>query len=442
MKSARCCGRRNLAYVLCIYMIAINGVLARVPGGGKSSGSGAPPATGIAFYASNAEFYRRVKVLESLTCYSTELDYDLSRLRYDISQSDASIEIKEADTKECDQLIRDVKLLISASVNYTELRKLLNEYRAIARGLQREHITQERLAELNTDLTNLEQVFEVKKRFASDILRVDNAPSYRETVIRAKRFIRKHKVQPSPQSHDQRPSGERGVNLPASEKDLVGNIGQDTEGESIPESEEGNEMMQDLLNDRSFFKRFYAVQAKAAKIGGIVHDPLIDDANLDAADRLSSANDDVIPDDIQYQYDTSYDNMIDIRNAWDIYKRYNDISDALKKMDPTYPQAIEFVKEQRELESEFEEYAFFLRTKSLWDLDQELTYLLFKLEMYTGSRENGEPKQSGNKPSRQCKCGMVGNIRDTKNTRVSSGFVKMEITIIRTVVAAGLIAAF
>ncbi|GBE61623.1 cellulosome anchoring cohesin region containing protein, putative [Babesia ovata] len=375
--------RRIIASLLCFYGLSINYVRADIPGRLGGSYSAEPLDVGIRFYGGNEEFYRKVKVLESLSWSIKRLSDDLTQLLPNILLSKASPEVKEADADECRQLMLDVKRVSSPHRHYTELRKMLDEYRAINRGLQREHVTPERLSELRNALKNLVERFKDEEEFASITLNYDNASYYRDTEKRAKKLFRKYKVQTSqsPDSHDQGSSADRGGNATAIDPVLVGGTGgrHIDEGDNAPAPKGGNETTRKLLNDRSLLKTLGDVEEMVKRIEGILNAPLMNHINLYTADSDVSPYNAVILD-IQNQYDTYCDNLRDIGKAWDIYTRYNDITDELRKIDPKSLKASELIEKQQKLEIAFEEYGTLLHSTYLGDINRAASNILGMLE--------------------------------------------------------------
>ncbi|GBE60156.1 containing Condensation domain-containing protein, putative [Babesia ovata] len=451
--------RRGVTSLIFLSAISIKCVLSAVPGGLDASYSDVPPDIGIAFYACNEQFNRKVRVLESLSWSVMRLRDDLILLRPDLRQSNDSSEIIKANIKECGKLIDDLELVSSASRDYDELREMLNDYRGITRRLKREQVKPETPAELNTELMHLEQVFEKKKVFASDVLRSDTAHHYREIAKRALTFIRQHQINKSRSPHFrvQELWRETEANPPASEADLVGDIEQPAEADSNTESEGGNEMMRKILNDRSELRSFYKVQADAKKILDMVHESLMNDAEGDAENSPPDSNKHILKY-IPSRYDKSYDDIKDVINAWNVYKRYNDISDKMGKVYPKTPQAVELIREQKRLEVAFEEYAFLLRSSTLEDLWRELSHILHGLELYainkypkpkrhgttlsaeeTNHQITDEEKVTGGSYKTVSKYGIASHMRIRK-VDLSSRFLTLGIGVVQTLTALVMIA--
>ncbi|GBE61844.1 hypothetical protein, conserved [Babesia ovata] len=390
MAPIRSCVRRVPALIFCLYVIILHGLVVGAPPTDGNSESGASTAGGLAFYADNADFYRKVAVLESLSWPCKEFLLCLKLLLPDILLSNAPPEVKEADANECRQLILDVQSVSTAHGNYTELRKMLDEYRAITRGLQRKHITPERVAELKNALKDIEERFKGKQKAASDILTFNRLSYYRDTARSIRELFRKHKAQTptSPDSHDQGSSADRGANAAELEPDLAGGAGgrHSGGGKITPDSDSGNETMRTLLNDNSLLTRLDKVQADAEKIDDILRD-------------LTREARDIIPEDIQYHYDTYCEEFIRIRGAWDIYRHYNDITDKLKRIDPASPQASELIAEQRQLEIAFDEYAYVVNSLYLGELERNVSQILFRLKPVRGNRNQAQARHTVNAAS-------------------------------------------
>ncbi|GBE58637.1 phosphoenolpyruvate carboxylase, putative [Babesia ovata] len=367
-----------------------------------NSVSGTSSVKGIAFYAHDAEFYRKVKILESLTRPDRQLYGYLEFMLLVIRDSRASPEIKEADKKECTQLMRDVQNVTSAHGNYAELRKILDKYRAVSRSLQRGHVAPERYAELRSDLEKLEEQFKGNERTAFRTFIFNNASYYRESIRKANSFIRKHAGQTLPSSHDHGLPGVSSGNPPTLGPDSSGDTGgrHSDAPQNTPASDAGNEEMRTLLNDRTLLTRWHKLQATANKIEEILHDPLMNDINLYAAGSPYFLSNAWIPK-IQEQYDTNYDTLSDIRHAWHIYERYNDISDELRKVDPKSLKKSELIEEQRRLELAFEEYGTLAHDMYVGYLDWRASNILYMLEQVEGERKKSQSTSTVHKTSRQ-----------------------------------------
>ncbi|GBE62740.1 peptide ABC transporter ATPase, putative [Babesia ovata] len=502
-------GRRGVASLLCLFIMVLNGFTVGARSTDDTYVSGVSPATELAFYAGNAEFYRKVKILETLTWPQTQIYDYLESILLEIPRSETSPEIKEADRNECRQLMHDIDHIISVYVNYTELRTMLDEYRAISRGLQRKNVTPERSAELESALMDLEERFRGKEDFASTTLKDDNASYYRESIRKANRLIRNHSSQTPLQSLDQRSLGVSGGKQASLASDSSGDLGgrHSDVTQTIPVSDAGNETMRELLNDRSLLKTLGDVEGMAQKIEAILNGPLMNDINLYAAGSDISPYNAVILD-IQHDYDRNYDNFRDIRNAWDVYMRYNDISDKLRMIDPKSSQAVELIEEKQKLELAFEEYGTLVDAESIVLIDWDAWSILWMLGSVEEERKKSKTLHTVSKPLPQTavlketitepgttelkeprpssgttepeepttklhpittngttppeptnlhltggvnvtgrlgrlegECGIVNNIRGTKDAKETSGLVIIGFTAIQTMVAVGIMAS-
>ncbi|GBE61678.1 hypothetical protein, conserved [Babesia ovata] len=99
------------------------------------------------------------------------------------------------------------------------------------------------------------------------------------------------------------------------------------------------------------------------------------------------------------KYDTCYDNLRDIRNAWDIYTHYNDITDKLKRIGPASTQASELIAEQRQLELAFEEYGALVDTGSLGGINWDAWDILWMLESVKEGRMKSKDRHNAKTPS-------------------------------------------
>ncbi|CDR94958.1 hypothetical protein BBBOND_0201150 [Babesia bigemina] len=377
MAPIRSYGRRWVVALFGFYAVGYNGLAGASPMTDEQPGNVETPAKGIAFYADNAEFYRRVKRLETLSRPQNQLWSQLMSVLLNLRQSTISPKIKEAIAEECRQLIRDIEDITSLHDRYTELREIINEYSAVTRCKKRKSLTRERYAELQNALTNLEEQFKDIEQVASEILRFDNAAHFRAVVRQASIFIRQHTGQGSTQSDDEGSSGLGGDKQATLESDTVNSIGVRPNDlhRNDPRSDEGNETMRELLNDRSLFKTLGYVNEIAKKIDAILKGPLVDNFKLHAAGSVFNRYNAVILD-VQRDYDMRYDEIRDLTNAWNIYKRYAYINDMLQEMDPQSTKASRLIDEQRQLEVAFEEYGTIVDVASILRIDWDAWSIL------------------------------------------------------------------
>ncbi|CDR97346.1 hypothetical protein BBBOND_0312490 [Babesia bigemina] len=332
--------------------------ISALPTNGDSGGED-HPLEGIAFYAEDEEFYRKVKILVTLTRPDGVLFGFFETLPSLLSASEATPEVKEAAIHECRQLLNAVQDVTGRYIYFADLKNILDKYRVVSRGLKRKNLTPELSAKLRSALENLTEQFKGNERTASGIFQFYNASKYRETIRQAQLFIQKYTgyTQTAPEHNIPGSSVRSRLNQAVNTADFVKNTGMIPSDvpQSYLSSDEGNETMRVLLNDREILQTLHEIQAMANKIEEILHEPLMNDINFYAAGSPPILNTELILK-FQEHYDKLYDTLRDIRYAWPIHKRYNDINDMLKVIDPQSPQASELIREQRQLEISFEEY--------------------------------------------------------------------------------------
>ncbi|CDR95260.1 hypothetical protein BBBOND_0204180 [Babesia bigemina] len=381
MTSIRQYMRLNVAFAFCLYISTINCMAMVVPGRGDISNTATPPATGLALYAGNADFCRKIKILETLSQPDTQLCGYLNFMLLVMQNSNDSPKIKDENTNECHKIIQDLQNMNNAHVYFGEMKHLLNEYRGITRRLQRGRMTSERLEQLRSSLTNLEERFKIREDSASEIAKFDHAPYYRRLAKKAQYCIKKHTHRTPTEADDPRSSFIIFGNPPPVEADLQRRVGglPTVLPQHIPASVAGNEKMRRLLNDGSLLITLGKVQSDVKKIEAIIHDPLLNDTNVCATDGSSHPRNAMILK-IQDQYDGNCDSFTDVTNAWNIYRRYDDINDILKTMVRNSAQAVELIEEQRRLELAFEEYGTIVQNTYLGDIDRIASNMLYMLE--------------------------------------------------------------
>ncbi|GBE58761.1 aldo keto reductase, putative [Babesia ovata] len=111
-----------------------------------------------------------------------------------------------------------------------------------------------------------------------------------------------------------------------------------------------------LLLNASVFAVLDSMQVCGNHIDEILHGPVMNEGNLVKAITAFFPYWHELPRYFERFHSDFAKGLEQIRNARNVYKRYNDVCHTLKKLDPMSPQAIELVGEQRRLELEFEQY--------------------------------------------------------------------------------------
>ncbi|CDR95100.1 hypothetical protein BBBOND_0202570 [Babesia bigemina] len=343
------------------------------------------PVSDIAYYADNAEYYRKIKRLETLSRPQAQLCDQLGNALLHIKHAKLRSKIREAKSKECLKLMHEVDHIGTLHGRYSKLRKMIDEYRALTRGLKRKNLTRERYAELQNALTNLEEQFKGIGQVTSGIFAFNSVAYLRETIRQVRIFIREHTDQRSTQSDDE---GTRGLGSGKAAA-LESNTAGVTRGHpndlyrNAPRSDEGNETMRELLNDGFLLETLGEAQAIAKNIEALLNDPVISDINFYAVGSGLDPYDATILN-IQRDYDLYYDELKDLVKAWDIYERYAYNNDMLREMDLKSTQAFELLGEQRQLEVAFEEYGTLVDAKSLTTDSWDLLNMLHNLKWLKG----------------------------------------------------------
>ncbi|GBE60492.1 TRAP dicarboxylate family transporter subunit, putative [Babesia ovata] len=203
MASVRYNERLGVKGILCLYIIVSNSFamgalrdsapLVNASPATAMLSSASPSDRGIAFYASDKDCYDKMKGIINLFCYAAQLYSELSVISLAIPDFNTSPEVKEAEQKVCNNLIKELQCVIRGSKDYVETIAMFDQYNAIVRRLNETCVTSQRQAELKTTLENLEQRFEGKKQLASYVLAYGVSGYYENHIGPADGFIRKYK---------------------------------------------------------------------------------------------------------------------------------------------------------------------------------------------------------------------------------------------------------
>ncbi|GBE60410.1 chromosomal replication initiator, putative [Babesia ovata] len=350
--------------------------------------NGSPPGRSVVFYATNDDYYRKVKRLNILFKDIEETYRDLMIVLSGVAETKDTPEIKTAVQMERYILVDNLENVRNKAQEYVELGNIFDEYAAITREIQGKDMTPARSAELIEALANIQERFKDKEELAFVTLQLKDVSCYERTLIKARKFVQKLKAQqPTPsQSLDESLSG-LNIECPqAFEGDATGDIQLilSVVTKPVMPSDAENEVMRQFHDDQDLLTTVDKIKPETKQRDDVVHGCLMKGSDTETVTTASHLNINLAPEYIQYKNDLYTDDLKMISYVWDIYNRYNAISDTLIKIGPKAPQAAIFVGEQQRLASAFEDYAPLLETIPSEGINGEALSMLSHLRSLKG----------------------------------------------------------
>ncbi|CDR96788.1 hypothetical protein BBBOND_0306920 [Babesia bigemina] len=198
MASIHDCMWRRFAYLLYLYTVIINAsAVGAVGGAGDPDVAGKGEKT-LAFYANDPECRTRLKSYTTLIAGVDDMKRYLAVLTSVIPKSDSSPEAKEAELRECKNLLKTIQTVIHKD-KYDQLANLFAQYDSIKTALQNKGVTRERSAELNKELADLEIQFKNLETYAAALVNINFEVDHKQIIERTQALIEKHRGPKSPQ---------------------------------------------------------------------------------------------------------------------------------------------------------------------------------------------------------------------------------------------------
>ncbi|GBE62190.1 kinesin heavy chain, putative [Babesia ovata] len=387
------CGRRNLAFVFCIYMNAINGVFTAVPGGDDASDCGSQSYPHIATYAMRGDICRRLEGLESLHTNATRFHNELGIIAESISKSKDPPATKEALQEQCGELLKDMQHIIDVTRDYAELGRMLRETRQIYIEFKTGVLTGGRSAELNKAMTSLDKRFGCNHHLIPGISEYERL-THLFRIGDAEAFVDRHRVtEPSTPE----PAVDVGGKSKATDTEsVVAATGVSDAPEVVPPVEEGDEMVWEPINESAVLTTLFNIQVDLKKIEDILRGPLIDDTS--SVDAIKSVFSYFHRFDVNAQNFVEFvsDQMTRIESLMYMFKRQDLISEQLKTMDLSSPTAVELVAQLKRINLELEKYASFKHIFHPKELEREVPRILHGLQRLLENRKNIKHNVSSN----------------------------------------------
>ncbi|GBE63093.1 Der GTPase-activating protein, putative [Babesia ovata] len=426
-----------------------------------NSGGGGRPTKGLAFYANSVVCYSKLERSEDIYLRSTKAYHDLTRIFLEIPRSNATAKTKEADKKKCLKLMTEVQRISTETRQYPEVRQMINLYRVVARDLQKKYLTPKLVAKLHKTMAYLEDKFKGKERLSCGLpafgdLEYDFEVAYAEEFINQPRFQELLPPTPSGQASAAGPGGNAEAYEAYDVNAVADNMDVPDYGTLLDDTVERSK-----VKDYRFLSiMLHEVHEMAENMAIMLRDLSTDIERSSYAGSSASTNK-TLADAVRRWYDKYGGDLVEVTNAWDVYKSYNDTTDVMGKLDLPWPQSGKVG--QQSLQSELEQYAPPVSRDVSRTAEQHNPKMLHTLQSieqilnrFTSQRRADSAltlpptKRSetttrtavdtaeGNTPDG---VSAYSNVRYTKDGNKSSGLVTMGISVIQTIIAVGIMAA-
>ncbi|GBE58858.1 hypothetical protein, conserved [Babesia ovata] len=175
-------------------MIIFNGAFVGANGGPDNPDSKDNGPKGIAFYANNEEFHQRLQRYMALLGRASLIYTDLAVISWEILDSNASPEVKEAKQRESKNLLTTMQNVFHMA-EYVQLSNIFYKYAEIKTRPQNKDVKQGSSDEHKKDVDELEKQFKDKEGFAAALINSDLAEVHKSIIDDAVAFIRRHNGQ-------------------------------------------------------------------------------------------------------------------------------------------------------------------------------------------------------------------------------------------------------